>query len=490
MVRFLLLLLLIPVQAAQAVEPESRPNILFIMVDDLRPELGCFGSRIAQSPRMDELASRGVAFQRAYCQQAHCQPSRYSLLSGCRPDTAEIWKKNDPRPALAGKPFLPAHFKNHGYESIGLGKIAHSGRFEEPTCWSQPHRMPPNYPFEYRTRAGQALVAKVQREAAAAGLPDPFEDTPANKRRGLPYESLDVLDNELGDGQLADEAIAALEQLGDRPFFLGVGFLRPHLPFVAPKRYWDLYDPQDFPKVDPNVERGGIPGLSANNSHELRSQYQGVPAKGPFSDELNRNLWHGYLACVSYVDAQIGRILDALERLDLDSNTIVVVAGDHGFHMGEIGLWCKATNFEAATRTPLIIHVPGNPAAGAKTDSIVELVGLYPTLCDLAGLPKPDHLQGESFAVLLDDPQLAPIKAAFSQYDRRNSMGRAIRTPQYRLVEWRDLNSGELQGRELYDHERDDLEATNLAESPEYSDVVESLSKRLQATTHRYRDEP
>jgi iduronate 2-sulfatase len=416
-------------------EPDSRPNVLFIMVDDLRPELGCFGSLDVHSPRIDELAARGLVFDRAYCQQAHCMPSRFSLLSGRRPDTAGIWAKEDPRPALAGKPFLPAHFRNHGYYCVGLGKISHNSRYEEPSCWSEPHQMPPNYPFEYRTRAGQALVARMQDEAAAAGLPDPFEGVPANIRRGMPYESLDVADNALGDGQLADEAVAALERLAGRPFFLGVGFLRPHLPFVAPKRYWDLYDPKNLPEVDPTAAHDGLSGLSANDSRELRRQYRGVPAKGPLPEELSRNLWHGYLACVSYIDAQIGRILDALERLDLASNTIVVISGDHGFHLGEIGLWCKGTNFEAATRTPLIIHAPGMNASGRKTESIVELVGLYPTLCDLAGLPKPDHLEGDSFAALLSDPALEPIEAAFTQYPRGNSMGRAIRTPRYRLVD-------------------------------------------------------
>lgn len=483
----LLLALLLTNQTLSAAEPASPPNILFIMVDDLRPELGCLGSAVAKAPRLDELASRSLVFDRAYCQQAHCMPSRFSLLSGCRPDTAEIWAKKDPRPALSGKPFLPSHFKSNGYKCIGLGKISHSGKYEEPSCWSEPHRMPPNYPFEYRTRAGQALVAEIQQKAADSGLPDPFEDTPANKRRGMPYECLDVQDNELGDGQLADEAIVALEELAGRPFFLGVGFLRPHLPFVAPKKYWDLYTPEELPDVDPTMERGGLSGLSANNSHELRSQYQGVPDKGPLPKELTRNLWHGYLACVSYVDAQIGRILDTLERLDLDSNTIVVVSGDHGFHLGDLGLWCKATNFEAATRTALIIHVPGHNAAGTRTESIVELVGLYPTLCDLAGLSKPDHLQGESFAELFSDPTRQPIKAAFSQYSRGSAMGRAIRTPRYRFVEWRERETGELLGQELYDHENDASEAVNQAQSGKYTEVVKSLSRQLQAATRQHR---
>lgn len=289
----------------------TRPNVLFIMVDDLRPEPGCYGSACARTPHMDRLAGRGIVFERAYCQQAHCASSRFSMLSGCRPDTAGIWTNEDVRPKLADKTFLPAHFKNHGYHTIGLGKIAHNN-WEDPSCWSEPHRMPPNYPFEYRTRAGKALVAQMQREAAAAGLPDPFAGIPENIRRGMPYESLDVDDSDLGDGQLADDAIAALERVRDRPFFLGVGFLRPHLPFVAPKKYWDLHDPAGLPKVDAHAQHGGLPGLSSNGSRELRTQYRGVPAEGPLPDELARNLWHGYLACASYVDAQVGRLLAAL----------------------------------------------------------------------------------------------------------------------------------------------------------------------------------
>jgi arylsulfatase A-like enzyme len=448
------------------------------MVDDLRPELGCYGSPHVRTPRIDQLAARGLVFERAYCQQAHCASSRFSLLSGCRPDTAGIWTNRDVREALADKPFLPAHFKHHGYHTVGLGKIAHNN-WEEPSCWTEPHRMPANYPFEYRTRSGRALVAELQRKAAAAGRPDPFEGIPEKIRRGLPYESLEVGDGDLGDGQLADEAIAALERMNGRAFFLGVGFLRPHLPFVAPKKYWDLYDPAALPTVDVYATHGGLPGLSANDSRELRMQYRGVPAKGPLPGELARNLWHGYLACASYVDAQVGRILDALDRLDLASSTIVVLASDHGFHLGEIGLWCKATNFEAATRSVLIVHAPGMKAANTRTASVVELLGLYPTLCDLTGLPHPDHLQGASFAALLDDPSLRIVDAAFSQYARGESMGRTIRTRRYRFVEWRRRKDDQLTGRELYDHDHDPHETTNLAERPEYQALIKSLSRKL-----------
>ncbi len=480
--RFLLVLASYLPQLLAAHSAETSPNVLFIMVDDLRPELGCYGSAHVRSPRIDQLAARSLVFERAYCQQAHCASSRTSLLSGCRPDTAGIWTNQDVRVALADKPFLPAHFKHHGYHTIGLGKIAHNG-WENPACWSEPHFMPANYPFEYRTRAGRALVADLQRQAAAAGRLDPFEGVPEKIRRGMPFESLEVEDDELGDGQLADAAIAALERMDPKkPFFLGVGFLRPHLPFVAPKKYWDLYDPATLPAVDVHTTHGGLPGLSATNSHELRTQYRNVPAKGPLPEDLVRNLWHGYLACVSYVDAQIGRVLDALDRHGLADRTIVMLASDHGFSLGEIGLWCKATNFDTATRTTLIVHAPGMKTRGSRTACLVELLGIYPTLCDLADLPKPDHLQGTSFAALLDDPALEPAGAAFSQYPRGDSMGRAIRTARHRLVEWRHKETGRLTGRELYDHEHDPNETTNLSAFPEHLPLIKALSLRLEAT--------
>lgn len=457
---------------------DSRPNVLFLIVDDLRPELGCYGSAHVTSPHIDELASRSLLFERAYCQQAHCVSSRFSLLTGCRPDTAGIWTNRDVREQLREIPFLPAYFREQGYETVGFGKISHNS-WEDPASWSEPHRMPENAPYEYRTRAGRALVERMQEEAAAAGRPDPFAGVPEKIRRGLPFESLEVGDSELGDGQIADAAIGALERLRDRPFFLGVGFLRPHLPFVAPRRYWDLYDPETLPAVPQNVALPGLPGLSHDYSRELRTQYREVPVRGPLSDDFTRDLWHGYLACVSYIDAQIGRILAALERFELEERTIIVLVSDHGFHLGESGTWGKATNFEAATRTVLVIRAPGMAAAGARTDSLVELVGLYPSLCDLAGLPRPDHLQGESFASLLEDPALTPVEAAFSQYARGGSMGRSVRTDRYRYVEWRRIDSGDLAGRELYDHDTDPKEKVNLADDPESHEIMARLAAML-----------
>ncbi len=461
---------------------DTRPNVLFIMADDLRPELGCYGVTHAVTPNLDRLAARGVVFTRAYCQEAICMSSRFSLLSGCRPDERDIWTNKDVREQLTDLPFLPAHFKNHGYHTVGLGKIAHNS-WEEPSCWSEPHFKPPNYPFEYRTRAGQALVKQLQAEAAAAGKPDPFRDIPENIRRGLPVESLEVADHELGDGQLADEAITVLRRVRDRPFFLGLGFLRPHLPFVAPKKYFDLYDPDKLPLAPVGDTPAGMPDLASNRSKELRAQYRGVPAKGPIPETLARRLLHGYLACASYVDAQVGRVLDELDRLGLAGNTIIVFTSDHGFQLGDLGLWCKATNFETATRVPLIVHAPGMKSNGAKSRALVELVGLYPTLCDLAGLPKPAHLQGSSFAPLLDEPELPLFDFALSQFPREGAMGRSLRTDRHRYTEWADRKSGVLVARELYDHATDPHETANLAAEPELKSLMEELSRQLHSAS-------
>lgn len=457
---------------------EKRPNVLFIMADDLRPELGCYGVEHIITPNLDRLAAGGVVFERAYCQEAICMSSRFSMLSGCRPDTHDIWTNRDVRKQLADLPFLPAHFKKHGYHSIGLGKIAHNG-WEEPSCWSEPHFLPAHYPFEYRTEAGQALVQKMQREAAAAGKPDPFENVPTKIRRGLPVESLDVADSDLGDGQLADEAIAALRRVKDRPFFLGLGFLRPHLPFVTPKRYFDLYDPAKLPLAAVGTKSPSVPEIAASGSGELRGQYRGMPAKGPLPESQTRHLLHGYLACVSYVDAQVGRVLDELDRLGLSENTIVVMVSDHGFHLGDLGIWGKATNFEVATRITLIVKAPAAKARNAHSRSLVELVGLYPTLCDLAGLPKPEHLEGSSFAALMDDPSQALFTGALSQFPRSGAMGRSLRTDQHRYTEWIDQKSGKVVARELYDHERDPHEADNLTAKTGHEALIKTLSKQL-----------
>jgi iduronate 2-sulfatase len=410
--------------------------------------------------------------------------SRNSLLSGHRPDTAEIWKNKDVRDRLSHIDFLPAHFKNHGYHTAGMGKIFHSEWIDE-NSWVEPNWKPANAPYECRTVAGRALVKTIRQEAIASGKPDPYEGIPEKIWRGMPYESLDVEDNELGDGQIADHAVATLQQIKDKPFFLGVGFVRPHLPFVAPQKYWAMYDPEKIQLANNPLAPKGAPPTALHNSSELRTQYVGVPKNGPVDAHLARKLIHGYYACVSYVDAQIGRVLDELDRLELTDNTIVVLCGDHGWHLGDHGMWCKHSNFETATRTPLIISAPGMKARGTKSSSLVELVGIYPTLCELAVLPQPDHLEGSSFAALLENPNLELRRTALSQYPRDEVMGYSLRSDRYRYTEWRDHENGKIRARELYDHEHDPGENTNAIYDAQHSQAITDLATLLdQALTH------
>ncbi|NOY01017.1 MAG: sulfatase [Verrucomicrobia bacterium] len=470
-----------PVFVQQSLGDEKRkPNVLFIMVDDLKPELGCYGEKHIISPNIDRLASRGMVFKRAYCQEAICMSSRNSLLSGYRPDTAEIWTNRDVRNRLTDIAYLPKHFRDHGYYTVGMGKIFHGG-WDDKKSWSEPHWIPENAPYEYRTRAGRRMVEKIQQDAIAANRLDPFKGVPVNIRRGMPYESLNVKDNELGDGQIADYAIEALRRVKGKQFFMGVGFLRPHLPFVAPKKYWDMYDPNKIQLASNPSKPKNVPQAAMHNSSELRMQYRNVPKKGQLDVSLARNLIHGYYACVSYVDAQIGRVLDELERLGMADDTIVVLCGDHGWHLGDHGMWCKHSNFEAATRTPLIISAPGMKARGGKCSSLVELVGIYPTLCELADLPLPAHLEGSSFSALLDQPQLKLRETAFSQYPRGKIMGYSMRTEYFRYTEWRNMENSEVRGRELYDYRKNAQENANVVDQPQYSQIVENLTALMKS---------
>lgn len=460
---------------------EDRPNVLFIIVDDLRPDLGCYGVTEASTPHIDQLAETSLLFQRAYCQQAVCMASRFSLLTGLRPDERKIYTNRDVRENLQDIDFLPGHFRKHNYHTAGIGKIAHNS-WEDPRCWSEPHRMPPNAPWEYRTRAGRELVEQIRSRATEAGQPDPFKNIPEKIRRGMPWEILDLPDSETGDRQIADLTIEELARAGksEQPFFIAAGFLRPHLPFVAPRSYWDRFDPASLPSPSHKTFPQGAPPPANSGSGELLHQYRGLPPKLPLAPESAKQLVHGYYACVSFIDEQIGRILAGLEANGLDQNTIVVLTSDHGFQLGDHGMWGKATNFELSTRVPLLLRNPGMKSTGKVTTSIVELLDLYPTLCDLAAIPQPDHLQGKSFAPLLDDPESDTGGTAMSQYSRRGLTGYSIRTDKYRYTEWIDRESGTTEYRELYDHRQNSQETRNALNDPDLSGELEKLADTLQ----------
>lgn len=458
----------------------KHPNILFIAVDDLRPQLGCYGDPLAKSPNIDKLASQGFLFNRAYCQQAVCSPSRSSLLTGRRPDTTKIYNLEDHfRKSIPDVVTLPQHFKNNGYHTQSFGKIYHGG-LDDPASWSVPST--PVQGALYGPKI-MADIKKRREEAEAKGNgATKREINRANK--GPAWQAANVEDNALNDGNTADGAIKALNEIKDKPFFLAVGFIKPHLPFVAPKRYFDLYPPAEQMKLAENREHpAGAPELAFTNFDELRT-YQGTPQNSdPVPDKQAQELIRAYYAAMSYMDAQVGRVIAELEKLGLRDNTIIILWGDHGWHLGEQGQWCKHTNFENATRAPLIISVPGQENRGGKTDALVEFVDIYPTLCELAGLPMTDGLEGMSFVPLLKDPKRTWKTAAFSQYPRQGVkfMGYTMRTDRYRYTEWQETASGKSVAAELYDHQLDPRETKNVADAAELESTVAELSKKLKA---------
>ena len=514
---------------AGLVAAEQRPNILFIAVDDLRPELGCYGSPIAQSPNLDALADDGLLFHRAYCQQAICRPSRASLMTGARPDTTGLYHNyvalRDLQPQIVT---LPQHLIQHGYETAYCGKVFHRGDTDDAQSWSRtavrkvPGLPRPNGPYalpknnQLKASNLKAMIAKYG-DQAKRGL-----------AQGPAYENADVPDHAYNDGYNTQMAIATMKEMAmdpKKPFFLAMGFHRPHLNWTAPSKYWDLYDPKQIPMSAQPIGPAAGAAMGLHASFELRTRY-GIPKHGDLPKPLARTLKHAYLACVSYVDAQIGLLIDALEQQGLRENTIIIVWGDHGWHLGDMGIWGKATNYEIATRVPLLIWTPNMKTRGKGTDALVELVDIYPTLCQLSGVPCPQHVEGKSFVPLLNDPDQTWKQAAYSQYpnpalrewaanplsdamretwfgpliseveqriikqqgsswDRelfeKHLMGYTIRTDRYRLVLWldhRDRDSEALYA-ELYDHETDPLETTNIAD--EHPALVTKLSHQLRA---------
>lgn len=468
------LLVLLSLGFALPVAAAEKPNVLFIAVDDLRPgAIGCYGDPLAKTPNIDRLAGRGVVFTHAYCQQAVCSPSRSSLLTGRRPDTTKVYDlETHFRKNLPDVVTLPQHFKQAGYSTASMGKIYHGGLDDKPS-WSEPSWNPKRRQF---SAEGQAALAKQKKDMEAAGK-DP------SRARGWPTDAPDVADDELADGAIASEAISRLKthKESGKPFFMAVGFLKPHLPFVAPKKYWDLHDPAKFNVPAHRTLPKDAPAYVGNNSGELRA-YIGIPAQGPVSDEQAIKLIHGYYAATSYMDAQLGRVLDELDKLGLAENTVVVFWGDHGWSLGEHGLWCKHTNFEDSTRVPLIVAGAGVSQRGVKCERFVEFVDVYPTLADLAGLPAPAGVEGVSFKPLLADSGRAWKKGAFSQYPRGipqkgAGMGYTVRNERYRLVEWRV--KGEVAAVELYDHQADPAETVNLAADPAHAEALKSLKALL-----------
>ena len=457
-------LLFFVVNFALVSNAQEQPNVLFIAVDDLRPELSCYGKSHIHSPYIDKLAESGLTFNRSYCNIPVCGASRASLLSGIRPNRNRFLnyscRQDEDVPGVVS---LPMHFKNNGYHTVSLGKIYHH-RNDGAGSWSEA----PWYP-EGDWQGWQAYV-----------LPESHEQIEPRLNRiginGPSFESPAAPDHIYPDGMIADEAVRKLRSFNDseEPFFLAVGFLKPHLPFSAPQKYWDLYDFDEIELPAYMKKPKNAPDQSMHNFGELRN-YTDVPDQGPMEEVFMRKLIHGYYPCVSYTDAQIGNVLDELERLGMAENTIVILWGDHGWHLGEHGLWCKHCNFEKVLHTPLLLRAPG-VKQDIKTDALVEFVDIYPSLCDLAGLEKPFHLQGKSFVPLGKNPDQSWKEDVFCRWIR----GETVVTATHTYTEWFNDETGEVSARMLYDLTEDPEETINIAENRENRELVEKLSEKLQ----------
>ena len=455
-------------------------NVLFIAVDDLNNDLGCYGHPLVESPHIDRLAARGVRFDRAYCQYPVCAPSRSSFLTGLYPDQTGVLRNQDQfRDHVPDVKTLPQWFREHGYFAARVGKLFHYGvpgqigtdGEDDPVSWDEvvnPRGIDKDVEDEIHTLQ-----------------PGRFGGT-------LSWLRVESEDEEHTDGVGATEAIRLLEtrhpDSTGQPFFLAVGFYRPHTPFVAPSHYFDLYPTEQISLApDPTEDRKDVPlAALADRPHQLE-----------LSPERQREIIQAYYASISLMDAQVGRLLDALDRLGLTENTLVVFVSDHGYHLGRHGLWQKGDLFEGSARVPLIIAEPRTSQPGAATDALVELVDLYPTLVDRAGLPMPPHLQGKSLTPILDAPDHPGRDAALTEAWSRAGwvhddlggvpiLGYSIRTPRYRYTEWA---SGR-HGIELYDYQTDSLEQTNLAGTSELAETEAALKRLLQEKIHLAQPEP
>ena len=447
---------------------ESKPmNVLFIGFDDLRPLLGCYGDPVAKTPNLDRFAERALVFRNAHVQQAVCAASRASFLTGCRPETTGV---DYPYSEYFMNAFLPKHpsimrrFMDEGWFVQAFGKLHHG------------------YTEDYSARTdpvwGRHYI-------------DPENSKRPNKKN-QPFEHPDVEDEAYADGDVARLTIESIRNHvatgTNQPFFLATGFWKPHLPWSCPKKYYDLYKTADMPL--PAVK--GLPenGVPCSRVHFALSGYAGEQDSDEHvvSDARARELIHSYYACVSYADAQFGKVINELEKLGLLESTIIVVWSDHGWHLGDQGMWGKSANFYLDTHAPLMVYAPGMKAAGKQTAALVEYVDIYPTLTELAGIETPDYLEGTSLAPLLDNPSQPWKKAVFSQFPHWHASvghveGFVIQTDRYRYIEWRERKNGgpigEVKARELYDHSQMPLEAVNLIDHPEYKAVVAKLEKQL-----------
>jgi iduronate 2-sulfatase len=463
--------------ATRAQEPK-RPNVLLVMCDDLNNLIGCYGDARAKTPNFDKLAARGVRFEQAYCQFPLCGPSRNSLLTGLHPNSTGILRNQEIfRQTIPSHISLPQAFRRHGYFAARIGKLYH---YNVPkSIGTNGHDDPGSWELELNP----AGVDRLEEEPQIVTL------TPGQFGGTLSWYASPKGDSHHTDGLMAADAEWVLERCArqkDRPFFLAVGFFRPHTPYVSPRPYFELYPEKEMPVVQ------GVKDDQADLPAPALGSYKREQDK--LTDELRRQALQAYYASISFADAQVGRVVDALDRLGLAENTIIVFTSDHGYHTGEHGLWQKMSLFEESARVPLLIVAPGTAAKGGVAKSPVGLIDIYPTLAELCGITPPDNLQGQSLVPMLKDPNVAGRGWAITQVSRgggraaatvtptvggegRSFFGYSLRTPRWRYTEWDEGAAG----RELYDHERDPRELTNLADEPAHADTVAELSKQLRA---------
>jgi arylsulfatase A-like enzyme len=498
----------------------SKPNILFIAVDDLKPIIGAYGNGMIKTPNIDRLAKRGTVFLNNYCQQAICGPTRASIMTGMRPDMTKIWdlkaKIRDVSPDIVT---LPQYLITQGYSTQGIGKVFDPRNVDEQndkSSWSVPyHKTEKKYYVpelgepaagRYQLKETKAMIEKVISEALAKGMTKAEANAEANLKVRPTSENIDVPDNAYNDGANILQSKDILKKLSKKgqPFFFAVGIAKPHLPFVAPKKYWDLYKTSEMPLAAFQEQSTNPIAPAYHNAGEIRA-YTDMPADlaktkqkdfgYTISTAKQQELIHAYYAAISYTDALVGDLLNTLDSLGLSKNTIVVLWGDHGWHLGDHNLWCKHSNFEEATRAPLIISAPG--MVPNSTKSYTEHVDVFPTLCDLAGVPILSTLQGKSLKPVMQNPSIAVKKYATSQYPRSgvdeesgrtgfveaNVMGYSIRDEQYRFTIWmkngfrstkKYAQKDEI-GIELYDYKADPLETKNVASEKKYISVTAKM---------------
>ncbi|WP_258104177.1 sulfatase [Marinoscillum sp. MHG1-6] len=490
---------LMALMAVLCFHASAQKNVLIIAIDDLKPLLSAYGDDLAVTPNIDRIAARGTTFLNASCQQAVCAPSRASLLTGLYPDETAVYDLKtlirDKNPDVIT---LPQHFKLNGYYTLGAGKLFDPRSVDDQydtVSWSEEyqHSVSESY-YDATTGSGYKGYHNPQTPSDDAAFEQYMIDNPgANESEGVKLfpdakpsaEGLELPDNSYKDGATAEWILQKLDQVNEasNPFFLVAGFSKPHLPFNAPKKYWDLYDINDIAIASFQEQPADVPTMVWRNNGEMTNSYSDVPyfQDRDLNDEEQKKLIHGYFACVSYIDAQIGKIIDKMDTTGLMDNTTIVLWGDHGWHLGDHNLWGKHSNLEQAVRSPLIIADPGMGAAGQSSNSPVEFVDIYPTLCDLTGLSKPDELSGKSLLPILEDASATVRYAAMGQFPRGAYMGYTLRNEQYRYTKWvqMDYDAGERYGApggfQLYDLDNDPNETTNLAEDVAFQAVIDSF---------------